>query len=344
MGFLDYGLAAKAFADGFRQTYITDAEREKQRAEMQEAAMQNKIRQAQLEEYQRKAQLNAKYREQLGLMSAPQLGNEQAPVQQTVTGNFSNGLSPLGDPTLLNTPTREVLPSKLDAISTNNPYAKMMVGMLPYVDADTGINSLIKLEEMSKKGGITLNDLVKAATEGKLGPQGQALLERAGYGGVFQQKPQDKKYDTEERYDSKSHITYGRDFYWNDDGTKTYIGNERPIKGRESTNIHIGGKDSSGSTYKDLLNQKKEAEKNRVNLLKEYNDISLNPEAKKLIQQQLTDNANEIAYLNAKLNINQSTPKPTDVMPDASKHKGRVIRDTVTGDRFKSNGKQWVKM
>jgi hypothetical protein len=248
MGLLFAGQGAnqgvKDFFDRINQGQELLLQRQQEQRAREELAMQNQIRQAQLEEYQRKAQLNAKYREQLGLMSAPQLGNEQAPVQQTVTGNFSNGLSPLGDPTLLNTPTREVLPSKLDAISTNNPYAKMMVGMLPYVDADTGINSLIKLEEISKKGGITLDDLVKAATEGKLGPQGQALLERAGYGGVFQQKPQDKKYDTEERYDSKSHTTYGRDFYWNEDGTKTYIGNERPIKGRESTNIHIGGKDT----------------------------------------------------------------------------------------------------
>lgn len=248
MGLLFAGQGAnqgvKDFFDRINQGQELLLQRQQEQRAIEELAMQNQIRQAQLEEYQRKAQLNAKYRELLGLMSAPQLGNEQAPVQQTVTGNFSNGLSPLGDPTLLNTPTREVLPSKLDAISTNNPYAKMMVGMLPYVDADTGINSLIKLEEMSKKGGITLNDLVKAATEGKLGPQGQALLERAGYGGVFQQKPKDKKYDTEERYDSKSHTTYGRDFYWNEDGTKTYIGNERPIKGRESTNIHIGGKDT----------------------------------------------------------------------------------------------------
>lgn len=248
MGLLFAGQGAnqgvKDFFDRINQGQELLLQRQQEQRAREELAMQNQIRQAQLEEYKRKAQLNAKYRELLGLMSAPQLGNEQAPVQQTVTGNFSNGLSPLGDPTLLNTPTREVLPSKLDAISTNNPYAKMMVGMLPYVDADTGINSLIKLEEMSKKGGITLNDLVKAATEGKLGPQGQALLERAGYGGVFQQKPQDKKYDTEERYDSKSHTTYGRDFYWNEDGTKTYIGNERPIKGRESTNIHIGGKDT----------------------------------------------------------------------------------------------------
>ena len=248
MGLLFAGQGAnqgiKDFFDRINQGQELLLQRQQEQRAREELAMQNQIRQAQLEEYKRKAQLNAKYRELLGLMSAPQLGNEQAPVQQTVTGNFSNGLSPLGDPTLLNTPTREVLPSKLDAISTNNPYAKMMVGMLPYVDAETGINSLIKLEEMSKKGGITLNDLVKAATEGKLGPQGQALLERAGYGGVFQQKPQDKKYDTEERYDSKSHTTYGRDFYWNDDGTKTYIGNERPIKGRESTNIHIGGKDT----------------------------------------------------------------------------------------------------
>ena len=131
MGFLSG--AGQGFARGvndFFTSYNAGAELSLQRAQEQRAreelAMQNQIRQAQLEEYKRKAQLNAKYRELLGLMSAPQLGNEQAPVQQTVTGNFSNGLSPLGDPTLLKTPTREVLPSKLDAISTNNPYAKMM--------------------------------------------------------------------------------------------------------------------------------------------------------------------------------------------------------------------------
>mgnify|MGYP006953638507 FL=1 len=70
----------------------------------------------------------------------------------------------------------------------------------------------------------------------------------------------------------------------------------------------------------------------------------MNPKAKVFIEQQLTDNANEIAYLNSKLKGDQPTPKPVETMPDAAKYSGRVIRDTVTGDRFKSNGKQWVKM
>lgn len=261
MGFLDYGLAAKAFADGFRQTYITDAEREKERMAIEEAEMQNKIRQAQLAEMQNKANLNAQYRNQLGLMSSPQLGNEQAPRPQ-MQGNFANsGLPTVGDPSLLNTPTREVLPSQLEAIFGSSPEGKMAANMLPYLDASQGMELITKFQESKQKGSITMHDLVKAATEGKLGPQGQAILAQAGYGGVFQAKPQDKKYDTEERYDAKSHTTYGRDFYWNEDGSKTYIGNERPIKGRESTSIHIGGTNpNQDRTF-------------GANLRKEYNNL-----------------------------------------------------------------------
>lgn len=44
------------------------------------------------------------------------------------------------------------------------------------------------------------------------------------------------------------------------------------------------------------------------------------------------------------LEVQEKQSEIMDIMPDASEHKGKIIRDTETGKRYKSDGKQWVEI
>lgn len=310
MGFLDYGLAAKAFADGFRQTYITDAEREKERMAIEEAEMQNKIRQAQLAALAKEQANDEAWKQSF---TNPILGDTRPPVPQ-MQGSVGQGLLAIKPNPEFNQPTRDVTNLMGLLLQNASPYEQAIIQALP---------------NMSSKEGATLLSTILRNREDNT---------------------------TRENW---YNIRREMDDWRRDQAEKTFGLREKELDRRERDldrmerrdankalyeSIRANRKSGSESTYKDLVNQKKEAEKNRINLLKEYNNISMNPKAKAFIEQQLIDNANEIAYLNSKLKGDQPTPKPVETMPDAAKYSGRVIRDTVTGDRFKSNGKQWVKM
>jgi len=310
MGFLDYGLAAKAFADGFRQTYITDAEREKERMAIEEAEMQNKIRQAQLAALAKEQANDEAWKQSF---TNPILGDTRPPVPQ-MQGSVGQGLLAIQPNPEFNQPTRDVT-NLMGLLQQNaSPYEQAIIQALPNMSAKEGatlLSSILKNREdnTTKENYYNLrremDDWRREQAEKTFG-----LREK-------EQDRREREQDRKERADQNKAVLNA---------------------------LRANRKSGSESTYKDLVNQKKEAEKNRINLLKEYNNISMNPKAKVFIEQQLTDNANEIAYLNSKLKGDQPTPKPVETMPDAAKYSGRVIRDTVTGDRFKSNGKQWVKM
>ncbi len=310
MGFLDYGLAAKAFADGFRQTYITDAEREKERMAREEAIVQNQIRQAQLAALAKKQANDEAWKK---LFTNPILGDTRPPVPQ-MQGSVGQGLLAIQPNPEFNQPTRDVT-NLMGLLQQNaSPYEQAIIQGLPNMSAKEGatlLSSILKNREdnTTKENYYNLrremDDWRRDQAEKTFG-----LREK-------EQDRREREQDRKERADQNKAVLAA---------------------------LRANRKSGSESTYKDLVNQKKEAEKNRINLLKEYNNISMNPKAKVFIEQQLTDNANEIAYLNSKLKGDQPTPKPVETMPDAAKYSGRVIRDTVTGDRFKSNGKQWVKM
>ena len=310
MGFLDYGLAAKAFADGFRQTYITDAEREKERMAREEAIVQNQIRQAQLAALAKEQANDEAWKK---LFTNPILGDTRPPVPQ-MQGSVGQGLLAIQPNPEFNQPTRDVT-NLMGLLQQNaSPYEQAIIQALPNMSAKEGatlLSSILKNREDNTTKEYYYN-LRREMDDWR--------REQAEKTFGLREKEQDRRerdLDRRERRDANKAL-YDL--------------------------IRANRKSGSESTYKDLVNQKKEAEKNRINLLKEYNNISMNPKAKVFIEQQLTDNANEIAYLNSKLKGDQPTPKPVETMPDAAKYSGRVIRDTVTGDRFKSNGKQWVKM
>ena len=103
--------------------------------------------------------------------------------------------------------------------------AKVALSVAPLVKPDkTSMQMLVEnvLKDPTKYDKRTL-DVVSQLTGVGVGAKGDT-----------------PKYDVEERYDDKTHTTYGRDFFWNN-GKKEYVGNERPIKGRESTRINISG-------------------------------------------------------------------------------------------------------
>ena len=310
MGFLDYGLAAKAFADGFRQTYITDAEREKERMAIEEAEMQNKIRQAQLAALAKEQANDEAWKQSF---TNPILGDTRPPVPQ-MQGSVGQGLLAIKPNPEFNQPTRDVT-NLMGLLQQNaSPYEQAIIQGLP---------------NMSSKEGATLLSSILKNREDNTTKENYYNLRR---------EMDDWRRDQAEK-------TFGLREKEQDRRERDLDRKERADQNKAVlTALRANRKSGSESTYKDLVNQKKEAEKNRINLLKEYNNISMNPKAKAFIEQQLTDNANEIAYLNSKLKGDQPTPKPVETMPDAAKYSGRVIRDTVTGDRFKSNGKQWVKM
>jgi hypothetical protein len=310
MGFLDYGLAAKAFADGFRQTYITDAEREKERMAIEEAEMQNQIRQAQLAALAKEQANDEAWKKSF---TNPILGDIRPPVPQ-MQGSVGQGLLAIQPNPEFNQPTRDVT-NLMGLLQQNaSPYEQAIIQGLP---------------NMSAKEGATLLSSILKNREDNTTKENYYNLRR---------EMDDWRRDQAEK-------TFGLREKEQDRREREQDRKERADQNKAVLNaLRANRKSGSESTYKDLVNQKKEAEKNRINLLKEYNNISMNPKAKAFIEQQLTDNANEIAYLNSKLKGDQPTPKPVETMPDAAKYSGRVIRDTVTGDRFKSNGKQWVKM
>lgn len=102
-----------------------------------------------------------------------------------------------------------------------------------------------------KKTGVVLEGAEKANVkvyDPKTGrsitvarPQADNLI-KAGW---LEGEPGELKTGVEEKYDQKTHVTWGRDYKLNPDGTKTYTSEWRSIKGRESTRISIDGKEKS---------------------------------------------------------------------------------------------------
>ena len=146
MGFLDYGLAAKAFADGFRQTYITDAEREKERMAIEEAEMQNQIRQAQLAALAKEQANDEAWKK---LFTNPILGDTRPPVPQ-MQGSVGQGLLAIQPNPEFNQPTRDVT-NLMGLLQQNaSPYEQAIIQALPNMSAKEGatiLSSILKNRE-----------------------------------------------------------------------------------------------------------------------------------------------------------------------------------------------------
>jgi len=146
MGFLDYGLAAKAFADGFRQTYITDAEREKERMAIEEAEMQNQIRQAQLAALAKEQANDEAWKK---LFTNPILGDTRPPVPQ-MQGSVGQGLLAIKPNPEFNQPTRDVT-NLMGLLQQNaSPYELAIIQGLPNMSAKEGatlLSSILKNRE-----------------------------------------------------------------------------------------------------------------------------------------------------------------------------------------------------
>lgn len=146
MGFLDYGLAAKAFADGFRQTYITDAEREKERMAIEEAEMQNKIRQAQLAALAKEQANDEAWKKSF---TNPILGDTRPPVPQ-MQGSVGQGLLAIQPNPEFNQPTRDVTNLMGLLLQNASPYEQAIIQGLPNMSSKEGatlLSSILKNRE-----------------------------------------------------------------------------------------------------------------------------------------------------------------------------------------------------
>lgn len=328
MGFLDYGLAAKAFADGFRQTYITDAEREKERMAREEAIVQNQIRQAQLAALA-KAQANDEAWKKL--FTNPILGDTRPPVPQ-MQGSVGQGLLAIQPNPEFNQPTRDVT-NLMGLLQQNaSPYEQAIIQALPNMSAKEGATILSSILK-NREDNTTKENYYNLRREMDDWRRDQAEKTFS-----LREKEQDRRerdLDRRERRDANKALYDS--IRANGKGDQTQKKIDSTVK-----QIDTWIKNNITPTIEKLS-------------LKQYRT----PYENKVLQSYLTQRDKAFRtrdmVANGELdpskvvwgggNQKQSTKQqPTTTMPDAAKYSGRVIRDTVTGDRFKSNGKQWVKM
>ena len=61
-----------------------------------------------------------------------------------------------------------------------------------------------------------------------------------------------------------------------------------------------------------------------------------------VLAQQYVDAGGDLADLG--IDINAKAEEQIPEMPPAKDHKGKIIRDTVTKKRYKSDGKNWIEI
>jgi hypothetical protein len=269
MGFLNSGgEGAQSFADYFLKSYL--GEMGNNRAN-QELEVMNKLRdaqmremQAQVEERQRKAQREA------GLMKAIQEANvAPLPQQQAQAQAFNTPGST--DTKILPgfNPQGGAIPKPQGFLDQNivnnilNPQSNVPIMMQPTPQAtSTDLNQVGQQQVQGlMQGGFDFNKALPGIMQNlppEQIPQFLAAMKPPRALGL--------KVETEEQYNPKTHVTFGRDYVFDQEtGKKQYTSEWRPIKGRESTNVNINnGQENKDRTW-------------GSNLRKEFNNL---PEVK----------------------------------------------------------------
>lgn len=230
-----FAAGASAFGDNFLKTYLalqTNA-REQQAQELKAQLIQAQMEQMELER-QEKMQATQRLAAMQGDMAQLPIQNAMGLLQQT------GGIDPVtrtSDPAQLAAVARGAVPGLM-------PTLEQQVGVVQRHDPMKAIDLQMKLAEMQRKDDPRL-ELIKAGIDpreiaGAMGQDG-----KIDFGKLTGKK--DVKPGVEEQYDPRTHTTFGRDYIQNQKtGEKTYLGGWRPIKGRESTTIHVGGEGGAG--------------------------------------------------------------------------------------------------
>lgn len=256
MGFLDSGgQAAQSFSDNLLKTYFGIAEN--RRAE-ETLAMQKQIKDMQMKE------MLAKSLREKGLMESIQ-GATQNPLSQQAAQAQAFNTPGSTDTT--------VLPG-FNPQGGAIPQQQGLMGNM----VDNIINSNkqpIMMQPTPQRTSTDLNQVGQQQVQGLM--QGGFDFNKA-LPGIMQNLPPEQipqflaamkppralglKVETEEQYDPKTHVTFGREYIFDQEtGKKQYTSGWRPIKGRESTNINVNnGQDNKDRTW-------------GSNLRKEFNNL-----------------------------------------------------------------------
>jgi hypothetical protein len=230
-----FAAGASAFGDNFLKTYLalqTNA-REQQAQELKAQLIQAQMEQMELE---KQAQQQAMQRQasMQGDMAQLPIQNAMGLLQQT------GGIDPVtrtSDPAQLAMVARGAVPGLM-------PTMEQQVGVLQRHDPLKAMDMQIKIAEMNRKDNPVL-ELIKAGLDpkeiaGAIGQDGKIDFSKLT-------GKKDVSLGVEEQYDPRTHVTFGRDFIQDKKtGEKTYVGSWRPVKGRESTTIHVGGEGGPG--------------------------------------------------------------------------------------------------
>lgn len=230
-----FAAGASAFGDNFLKTYLalqTNA-REQEQQQMRAQLLQSQMEQMEIER-QAKAETLQRENALRGDMMQLPVQNAMGLLQQT------GGIDPTtrtSDPAQLAMVARGAVPGLM-------PTMEQQVGVLQRHDPLKAMDMQIKIAEMNRKDNPVL-ELIKAGLDpkeiaGAIGQDGKIDFSKLT-------GKKDVSLGVEEQYDPRTHVTFGRDFIQDKKtGEKTYVGSWRPVKGRESTTIHVGGEGGPG--------------------------------------------------------------------------------------------------
>lgn len=242
---------ADAFSKNFMGTYLA---LKKEGREKEALELEKQLRAAQVQEMEAQT---AQRENALQQQAAYQSDVANLPIQKNMTGLMSSGAidpkTQSSDPVALKQAAIGQMPGL--AKPTMEDYIRLQMKHNP----DEAIKNVVTLSGQTEKINPLVAKLIESANNGTLNEQGKAILKAAGYD--FFDAKKETITGVEEKYDDKTHTTYGRD-YVQDKKTdeRKYISDWRPIKGRESTtNVNLS-RDKSDRVF-------------GANLRKEFNNL-----------------------------------------------------------------------
>jgi hypothetical protein len=216
---------------------------------MQVREMQRKEKEMEMMEKYRQSQ-EAMMQEQMATAQLKrQQEAEEISGQRNLRGNVNMpGLMSVGivdpvtrssDPVAMKQVAMGQTPEGMTSGQLREPTLQQIVDEQIMNNPTEGIKSRIALAGQEKKEPPVIAALRVANANGTITDQGLALLNKYEGMDLYQGK-KELKPGVEEKYDPKTKSTFGRDFVQNQQsGEKTYVGDWRPIKGRESTTINM---------------------------------------------------------------------------------------------------------
>lgn len=230
-----FAAGASAFGDNFLKSYLalqTNA-REQQAQELRAQLVAAQMEQMEVERQQKEDALQRENALRSEMMNLP-VQNAMGLLQQT---GAVDPVTRTSDPAQLAAVARGAVPGLM-------PTMEQQVSVLQRHDPLKAMDMQIKIAEMNRKDNPVL-ELIKAGIDPKeiaasIGNDGKIDFSKLT-------GKKDVSLGVEEQYDPRTHVTFGRDYIQDKKtGEKNYVSGWRPVKGRESVNVNVGGDGGAG--------------------------------------------------------------------------------------------------